>query len=124
MNTIQHIQECIISKSGTIGVLGQGYVGLPLALSIAQAGFQTFGFDVSRDRVGLLNKGKSHITDVSDDDLAVALQSGKYRATANLNELSSCQVVIICVPTPLRKTKDPDISYIVSAVESIKQYMR
>lgn len=119
--TIMH--QKLVARSATVGVLGQGYVGLPLALEVSRAGFNTIGFDVSAERVAQLNAGRSHITDVSDDDIAKAIAGGKYRATDDFAELGRCDVIVICVPTPLRKTKDPDISYIVSAVDSIKQHI-
>lgn len=124
MDTIATLRAKIASKKAKVGVLGQGYVGLPLAVSIARAGFDIVGFDVDTPRVDRLNAGESHITDVKDSDLREVIESRKYRASRNLHELSTSDVVIICVPTPLRKTKDPDISYIVSAVGSIKQYMK
>lgn len=114
----------LVSRRARVGVLGQGYVGLPLAVSSARSGFDTIGFDVDTSRVHHLNAGKSHIRDVQDVDLQDVIASRKYRASQHLGELSACDVIVICVPTPLRKTKDPDISYIVSAVESIKQYIK
>lgn len=114
----------LVSKATTVGVLGQGYVGLPLALSVARAGFKTIGLDVNADRVGLLNKGHSHITDVRNKEIIDAVTSGKYRASSDFTELGMCDVIIICVPTPLRKSKDPDISYILSAVDSVKEHIQ
>lgn len=124
MSTISVLHKQIVSRTAKVGILGQGYVGLPLAISIARSGFDTIGFDVDPSRVRQLNEGRSHITDVTDSDVQQVLQSGKYRASDDLTELSQCNVIIICVPTPLRKTKDPDISYILSAVESIKQNVK
>lgn len=113
------MHQKLVARSATVGVLGQGYVGLPLALEVSRAGFNTIGFDVSAEQVAQLNAGRSHITDVNDDDIGKAIAGGKYRATYDFAELGRCDVIIISVPTPLRKTKDPDISYIVSAMDGV-----
>lgn len=118
------MRDRLISRSALVGVLGQGYVGLPLALSVASAQFKTIGFDVSASRVEDLNRGYSHITDVSGEEIRWAISNGKYRASTNFVELNECEVIVICVPTPLRKSKDPDISYILSAVNSVKEHIR
>lgn len=120
---MRSLSRRLISKESTVAVLGQGYVGLPLALSIASAGFNTIGLDISAERVAQLNAGHSHITDVTDEAIGKAIAGGKYRASDDFTELGRCDVIIICVPTPLRKSKDPDISYIVSAVDSVKQHI-
>ena len=107
----------IESRRAKIAVIGQGYVGLPLALEYARAGFTAVGIDNAPDRVAALNLGQSPTPDVPDDELAGLLASGRYRATGDFAVLETCDVVIICVPTPLRKSKDPDISYVVAAAE-------
>jgi UDP-N-acetyl-D-glucosamine dehydrogenase len=100
-----------------VSVIGQGYVGLPLAVEFARAGFTVTGVDVDLDRIGALNAGRSTTPDVTSEDLAALLLAGRYAATADFAALERSDVVIICVPTPLGKSKDPDISFIVAAAE-------
>lgn len=106
------------------GVVGLGYVGLPLAVEMARAGFQVIGFDVSDDVVAGINRGTSHVLDIGDDVLAPLVADGLIRATTDAAELSRCDAISICVPTPLSKTKDPDLSYVVSAVGVIREVLR
>ena len=107
----------IESRTARIAVIGQGYVGLPLALEYARAGFTAVGIDNDPDRVAALNLGQSPTPDVPDAELRELLDGGHYRATDDFRALADSDVVIICVPTPLRKSKDPDISYVVAAAE-------
>ena len=107
----------IETRSARIAVIGQGYVGLPLALEYARAGFQAVGIDTDPDRIAALNLGQSPTPDVGDGELDAMLAAGRYTATRDFAVLDACDVVIICVPTPLRKSKDPDISYVVAAAE-------
>src|SRR5436190_2765598 len=107
----------IFNKQARIGVIGLGYVGLPLAVEFARAGFDVTGFDVDASKVAEINAGRSYIPDVASNDLAAALQKGNLRATTDRSELAEMDVADICVPTPLRKTKDPDMSYVVQALE-------
>lgn len=107
----------IARRKARVAVMGLGYVGLPLALEFAQAGFPVTGFDLDAAKIALLKKGKSYIQDVPVDAVAPLVSSGRFTATTDPSVLSKADVVIICVPTPLRKSKDPDISYIVSAAE-------
>ncbi|MBM4439381.1 MAG: nucleotide sugar dehydrogenase [Candidatus Rokubacteria bacterium] len=107
----------IETRSATIAVIGQGYVGLPLALEYARAGFTAIGIDNDPDRVAGLNFGQSPTPDVPDAELRELLASGRYRATGDFKALAQSDVVVICVPTPLRKSKDPDISYVIAASE-------
>jgi UDP-N-acetyl-D-glucosamine dehydrogenase len=107
----------IETRSARVAVIGQGYVGLPLALEYARAGFTALGIDNDPDRVAALNLGQSPTPDVADEELAALLASGRYRATGDFKALGTSDVIIICVPTPLRKSKDPDISYVVAAAE-------
>ena len=115
--------EKLRSRSAHLGVVGLGYVGLPLAVEYARAGFKVTGFDVVASMVESLNQGRSHVRDVPSGLLAEAVSSGNFRATTDFSELAKVDTVNICVPTPLRKTKDPDVSYIVSAVEEIAKYL-
>jgi len=111
----------ITSKSGRICVIGLGYVGLPLAMSFAKAGLSVLGIDISKDKIKQINEGHSPVLDVSDADLIHAVLSQKIIAQSGFEGIKDADVIIICVPTPLRKTKEPDISYIVSAVREIQK---
>src|SRR5262245_46829243 len=110
--------------SARIAVIGQGYVGLPLAVAFAQVGFAVTGIDVDLDRVEALNRGRPHIGDVAPETLSTLLASGHYRATATMSGLADSEAIIICVPTPLRKSKDPDIAFVVAAASEVKTYLR
>jgi len=115
--------EKIRSKEARLSVIGLGYVGLPLLVEFARAGFKAVGVDVDEKKVRLINEGVSYIKDVSSADLKEAIDGGKLSATTDFEVLADADTVNICVPTPLRKTRDPDISYIVSAVEEIRKYL-
>jgi UDP-N-acetyl-D-glucosamine dehydrogenase len=104
-------------------VIGMGYVGLPLAVEIALAGIDVVGIDLVKEKVDTINSGRSYIGDVETKVLARLVHKGKLSATTDFSVLKSADAVIICVPTPLRKTKDPDISYIISAVEEVAKYL-
>lgn len=120
----EELKKIISDKTACIGVVGLGYVGLPLIVEFALQGFPTIGFEVDEKKVETLNKGVSHIVDVPSEDVEKTLATGKFKATVDFSELKNCDVIIICVPTPLRKTKDPDMSYILSAGEQIQKYAR
>ncbi len=115
--------EKIRSRDATVAVIGLGYVGLPLAVELARAGFKAVGIDVVEEKVRRVNAGDSYIGDIPSEVLSECVKSGRLKATTDFSVLKSCDTVNICVPTPLRKTRDPDISYIVSAVEEIKKYI-
>src|SRR5213596_3505592 len=123
MSTLE-LTERIRQHAARIAVIGQGYVGLPLAIEFARAGFTVAGLDTDLDRVGVLNAGRSYTPDVSSADLATVLEAGRYEATADGAVWEHSDVVIICVPTPLRKSKDPDISFVVSAAEQVAARFR
>jgi UDP-N-acetyl-D-glucosamine dehydrogenase len=114
--------EKIRSRQATVGVIGLGYVGLPLAVELAKAGYHVIGFDVIPEKVERVNASDSYIKDVSSQTLAPLVKSGHLVATGDFSRLMECDTVEICVPTPLRKTRDPDISYIVASVEQIAKY--
>jgi UDP-N-acetyl-D-glucosamine dehydrogenase len=111
------------NKTARVGVIGLGYVGLPLAVEFAHAGYHVVGFDVVEEKVQGIRAGKSHIRDVPSDVLAPVVRSGKLEVTTDFSRLAELDSANICVPTPLRKTRDPDVSYIVSAVEEIAKYL-
>ncbi|MCJ7621992.1 MAG: nucleotide sugar dehydrogenase [Anaerolineaceae bacterium] len=110
-------------KSARVAVLGMGYVGLPFAVVFAQAGFEVIGIDPDSKKVDTLNSGKSYILDVPDEIVAELVSAGKLRATTDYSVLQTVDAASICVPTPLRKTGDPDLSYIVSATKSLAEYL-
>jgi UDP-N-acetyl-D-glucosamine dehydrogenase len=118
------LKALIADKRARVGVIGLGYVGLPLIIEFAMKGYSTVGFEVDAKKVDALNSGVSHIVDVPSENVAKSIAEGKFAATTDFSELKSCDVVIICVPTPLRKTKDPDMSYILAAGDEIKKYAR
>lgn len=119
-----NLQHKIRNKSAKIAVLGLGYVGLPLAASFAKAGFRVFGLDMDHDRVKRVQTKKSYIADVSQKELAHVVDSGHLRASLDFSLLREADVIIICVPTPLRRKYTPDISFIVNAVKTIDQFIK
>ncbi len=111
------LREKILTGKAVIGVVGLGYVGLPLAVELAKAGFSVYGLELDERKVLQLQQGKSYVLDVTDSDVEELISNKKLIPSLDSDLLKSCDVVIICVPTPLRKTRDPDLSYIISAVE-------
>src|SRR5690349_14030638 len=105
----------IANRSARVGIIGLGYVGCPLAVEFGKVGFSVTGVDVAKSKVDTLNRGQSHIQDVPGDDIEELVRQGRLRATTDFSVISELDTVSICVPTPLRKTKDPDMSYIVAA---------
>ncbi|HBO33987.1 MAG TPA: UDP-N-acetyl-D-glucosamine dehydrogenase [Anaerolineaceae bacterium] len=116
---IQDIQK----KRANISVLGLGYVGLPLAITFANAGFNVTGIDPIEEKVDMINRGESYISDITNAQLRKHIDSGRLRATTDYSVLAEIDAVSICVPTPLRKTGDPDMSFIASASEQIAPYL-
>lgn len=108
----------------TLGVIGLGYVGLPLAVEAGKAGIRVVGFDVKDAVVASVNEGRSHIQDVPEEEVSELRDAGMLEATTDMGRLSECDVVSICVPTPLSKTRDPDVSYILAASESVAAGLR
>jgi UDP-N-acetyl-D-glucosamine dehydrogenase len=117
------LNEKLESKKAVLGVIGLGYVGLPLAVEKAKAGYKTIGFDIQKEKVDNVNAGKNYIGDVVNEDLAEIVKSGMLRATMDFSEVASADAVCICVPTPLDKYQQPDISYVKTSAESILPYM-
>ncbi|MCL4408388.1 MAG: nucleotide sugar dehydrogenase [Thermotogae bacterium] len=112
--------EKITSRKATVGVMGLGYVGLPLAVEKAKAGFNVVGFDVQKIKVDMVNAGHNYIGDIVDSDLEKLVKEKKLRATIDFDEIKNCDVVTICVPTPLDKFKQPDLTYIIDSTKEIK----
>jgi UDP-N-acetyl-D-glucosamine dehydrogenase len=115
--------EKLQDRSARIAVLGLGYVGLPLAVVFAEAGFHVVGIDPDQRKIDTIRRGESHIQDVSSEQVNRLVAAGKLEATMNFAALRDAEAVSICVPTPLRKTGDPDLSYILSATEELTKYM-
>jgi UDP-N-acetyl-D-glucosamine dehydrogenase len=118
------LSRLIADRTATVGVMGLGYVGLPLAAAIARTGFRTVGFDIDAAKVADINAGTSYIYAVSDELLADLVQRGALRATGEFAELASCDVIIICVPTPLTRHREPDLSYVQGTARTLAQYLR
>ena len=119
-----NLKDKIRDRKARIGIIGLGYVGLPLAVEFAKEGFDVTGFDVDESKVTEINAGRSYIGDVTTADVAAAVKAGRLHATTDMSKLHDMDAIDICVPTPLRKTKDPDMSYVVSAAEQIAKYIR
>ena len=118
------LKEKIEKHEARIGVIGLGYVGLPLAVEKGKVGFPVVGFDINPARVDQVNAADNYIGDVKDEDLNEVVQSGLLTATTDFSRLAECDVIIICVPTPLTITRDPDISYIKASTEAIVKHLR
>jgi UDP-N-acetyl-D-glucosamine dehydrogenase len=118
------LEEKIRARTARIGIIGLGYVGLPEAMEFARAGFAVTGFDIDGERVLRVNRGSSYIEDVDGREMGRLVEGGKLKATTDFRALRDVDVIHICVPTPLRKTRDPDISYIVSAVDQVQRSLR
>lgn len=121
---IERLKTKIIAKEAKVGVVGLGYVGLPLAVEKAKVGFNVTGFDRNDERVGQVNRGENYIKDVKDAELRILVADKKITATTEFDELQNVDVIVICVPTPLTITRDPDISYIVNVTSEIAKYLK
>lgn len=118
------LKGLITETRARVGVIGLGYVGLPLIVEFCLKGFDAVGFEVDETKTAEINAGRSYIVDVTDEAVRKCVDGGKLTATTDFSKLTGCDVIIICVPTPLRKTKDPDMSYILTAGGEIQKYMR
>ena len=118
-----NLKEKIINKTATLGVCGLGYVGLPLAVEKAKAGFKVVGFDIQKEKVDMVNAGHNYIGDVVNEDLAAIVASGNLKATTDFASVASCDCVCIAVPTPLDIHQEPDISFVKASTESIAPYL-
>ncbi|MBK8004890.1 MAG: nucleotide sugar dehydrogenase [Gemmatimonadetes bacterium] len=121
---LSQLVERIQRGNATVGIIGLGYVGLPLAVECARSGFKVLGFDISEPVCNGINAGKSHVEDVPTEQLAGYVKKGLITATTDFGRLKEADVISICVPTPLNKIKDPDLSYVVSAAMSVKATLR
>ena len=120
----EEILKNIKNRNFRVAVIGLGYVGLPLAVEFARSGFKITGIDIDSNKVASLNNGKSYVEDVSDEDLNEIISSGNFTATTDYSRVKDADAIIITVPTPLSKTKDPDLSYIMSSIEGIKPHLK
>ena len=125
LNYVQRaLEKKIRNRSAKLGVIGLGYVGLPLATGLAQKGFRVTGIDIDGGKVESVNAGISYVLGVPNESLCSVVVSGAMRATQSFATVESLDTISICVPTPLRKTKDPDLSYIMAAVEAVHNHLR
>ncbi|MSV34014.1 MAG: nucleotide sugar dehydrogenase [Bryobacterales bacterium] len=122
MSPFEQLEKKIQSKQARTGIVGLGYVGLPLAVEFAHAGFSVTGIDIDPEKVAAIHRGESYIQDVPTSVLAPLVRAGKITATADFAAVADLDTINICVPTPLRKTKDPDMSYIVSSCQEIAKH--
>jgi UDP-N-acetyl-D-glucosamine dehydrogenase len=120
----ESLRRLLADRSATVGVIGLGYVGLPLAAAIARAGFRTVGFDIDPAKIADIGAGTSYIGAVSDEHLDDLLRRGMLRATQEFGQLAACDVVVICVPTPLTRYREPDLSYVQDTAQTVAQYLR
>jgi len=114
----------IAEKIAVIGVCGLGYVGLPLAAAVCGAGFRVVGFDIDPEKVAAIKAGKSYIGAVSSDNLASLVETAQLHATSNFSELANCDIIILCVPTPLTRHREPDLSFVKATTETVAKYLR
>ena len=123
LSTKNQLLRSIDQRRISVAVVGLGYVGLPLATVLADSGYRVIGIDVNESKVRMINRGLSYVEDITDEKLSSLVDSGHLRAVTDFAAVDDCQVVSICVPTPLRKTKSPDVSYILSATEAIARHL-
>ncbi|MHB1385387.1 MAG: nucleotide sugar dehydrogenase, partial [Bellilinea sp.] len=121
--TRQHLIDKLSNHTAKVAVVGMGYVGLPLAVVFAEAGFDVTGIDLDSRKVTSLNKGESYILDIPTDKVADLVKQNRLRATTDYAVIQNMDAISICVPTPLRQTGDPDLSFIVSAVEGLAPHL-
>src|SRR6266540_2883738 len=121
---MDRLLQKIADRTAHVAVVGQGYVGLPLAVEFAKAGFHVTGIDVDKSRVGRLKKGESYIQDVPSSDLKPLVEAGRFTGTTEFAPLAEADACCICVPTPLGKTKDPDVSFILEVARAVKTNLR
>ena len=118
------LKKKIQKREVRVAVIGLGYVGLPLAVEKAKAGFKTIGFDVQEEKVKMVNEGHNYIGDVIDDDLKELVNTGMLSATTDFSFIKDADFIAICVPTPLDAYQQPDISYVKSSTEEVAKYMK
>lgn len=123
-NAAKALGEKLRSRRGQVAIIGLGYVGLPLALAFVRRGFQVTGVDIDRQRVERIRRGETYIEDITGREMRRAVQGRRFQATTSYDRLSDADVIIVCVPTPLNRVKDPDLSFILQATEAIRSHLR
>ena len=123
MSMKEILSKKIDNKEIVVGVVGLGYVGLPLAVEKAKAGFKTIGFEISQEKADLVNKGHNYIADVVDNDLKALVDKGMLTATTDFSLIKNVDFIAICVPTPLDSHQQPDISFVKNSTESVAKYL-
>ena len=118
------LEQKLMNKTAIVGIIGLGYVGLPLAIAFSQAGFKVLGFDIQQKRVDLVNKGQSYIADIDSYSLSTVIASGHLEATTTQSRLSEVDAICICVPTPLTPDKEPDLSYVTRESEELSGHLQ
>ena len=121
---MMNILEKIKNKSVRVGIIGMGYVGLPLGLAFAEKKINVLGFDLDKKKIGLLNKGRGYLKHINDDKIKKAVNSGFLIATSDFSRLTEVDAILICVPTPLTEHREPDMSYVISTSKAIAKYLR
>ncbi|HKI45753.1 MAG TPA: nucleotide sugar dehydrogenase, partial [Balneolales bacterium] len=121
LSTVDNLANRIQDRTAKIGVMGLGYVGLPLAVAAAEEGFEVLGVDLSAEKVDMLNSGQSYVDDIPNHQIIPLIEDRKLKAFSDAGILAEADVVVICVPTPVNKTHDPDLSYIISATDAIAE---
>lgn len=124
ISTGQDLIEKIQAKQARIGIIGLGYVGLPLAIEFAEAGYNVLGIDKDVNKIKMLNEGNSYIADIDSDVVSTLVEQDRLQVTVDFEQISDLDAISICVPTPLRKTRDPDMSYVVDAAEEISEHLK
>ncbi|HET55722.1 MAG TPA: nucleotide sugar dehydrogenase [Ignavibacteria bacterium] len=124
MNNKNTLLEKIYSKSAIVGIIGLGYVGLPLGLEFIESGFSIIGFDIDEKKIPILKQGKSYIKHINGNRIQKAIDTGRFDATTDFSRLTETDAIIICVPTPLDEHREPDMSYIVDTAETIQKYLK
>tara|TARA_B100000945_G_C20422790_1_gene618862 strand:- start:2764 stop:4080 length:1317 start_codon:yes stop_codon:yes gene_type:complete len=124
ISTGQDLIEKIQAKQARIGIIGLGYVGLPLAIEFAEAGYNVLGIDKDVNKIKMLNEGNSYIADIDSDVVSTLVEQDRLQVTLDFEQISDLDAISICVPTPLRKTRDPDMSYVVDAAEEISEHLK
>ena len=117
------VKKKLLNKTAILGVAGLGYVGLPLAIEKGKAGYKTIGFDINKSKIDMINEGKSYIGDVSNEDVEQIVKSGLLMATTDIEQVAKADCICICLPTPLDKHQQPDISYVKTLAENLVPYM-
>lgn len=124
MDSLENLRNKILNKTAIIGVIGLGYVGFPLFLGVAKNNYMTLGFDIDHKKIDKINSGQSYINYITSEEVINLLENKNLKATYNFSDIRQCDIIIICVPTPLTENKEPNISYILDSANSISKYFK